>query len=85
MEYDVAWRGWDDCMTANDRSVRDLIAQEAADWFVANRASPTAEERHSLAALQHWQTEETGYQWIQETKPQTLAYGLTDSPVDLAA
>jgi len=35
--------------------------------------------------LQHWQTEETGYQWIQGTKPQTLAYGLTDSPVGLAA
>ena len=29
--------------------------------------------------------EETGYQWIQGTKPQTLAYGLTDSPVGLAA
>ncbi len=28
---------------------------------------------------------ETGYQWIQGTKPQTLAYGLTDSPVGLAA
>ena len=27
----------------------------------------------------------TGYQWIQGTKPQTLAYGLTDSPVGLAA
>jgi pimeloyl-ACP methyl ester carboxylesterase len=35
--------------------------------------------------LQHWMTEETGYQWIQGTKPQTLAYGLTDSPVGLAA
>lgn len=29
--------------------------------------------------------EETGYQWIQGTKPQTLAYGLNDSPVGLAA
>jgi pimeloyl-ACP methyl ester carboxylesterase len=28
---------------------------------------------------------ETGYQAIQGTKPQTLAYGLTDSPVGLAA
>ena len=28
---------------------------------------------------------ETGYQVIQGTKPQTLAYGLTDSPVGLAA
>jgi len=46
---------------------------------------PTAEERHYFGELQHWQTEETGYQWIQGTKPQTLAYGLTDSPVGLAA
>ena len=29
--------------------------------------------------------EETGYQWIQGTKPQTLAFGLTDSPAGLAA
>ncbi len=26
-----------------------------------------------------------GYQWIQGTKPQTLAFGLTDSPAGLAA
>jgi hypothetical protein len=31
------------------------------------------------AQLRHWLTEETGYQWIQGTKPQTLAYALTDS------
>ena len=37
------------------------------------------------ASLTHWLREETGYQWIQGTKPQTLAYGLTDSPVGLAA
>lgn len=29
--------------------------------------------------------DETGYQEIQSTKPQTLAYGLTDSPAGLAA
>jgi len=29
--------------------------------------------------------DETGYQAIQSTKPQTLAYGLSDSPVGLAA
>jgi hypothetical protein len=28
---------------------------------------------------------QAGYLWIQGTKPQTLAYGLTDSPVGLAA
>ena len=52
---------------------------------VTRPEGPTDEERHYLEALQHWLTEETGYQWIQGTKPQTLAYGLTDSPVGLAA
>src|SRR3712207_8992057 len=31
------------------------------------------------------QAEETGYSQIQGTRPQTLAYGLTDSPAGLAA
>ena len=34
---------------------------------------------------QLWLKEETGYQWIQGTRPQTLAFGLTDSPAGLAA
>ena len=46
---------------------------------------PTAEESAYLAQLKRWQGEESGYQWIQGTKPQTLAYGLTDSPMGLAA
>jgi len=52
---------------------------------VEHPESPTDEERQYLDELQHWMTEETGYQWIQGTKPQTLAYGLTDSPIGLAA
>ena len=48
-------------------------------------ATPTAEERAYLDELDRWSREETGYQWIQGTKPQTLAYGLTDSPTGLAA
>jgi pimeloyl-ACP methyl ester carboxylesterase len=48
-------------------------------------ANPTAEEKLFLGQLQHWLKEETGYQWIQGTKPQTLAFGLTDSPAGLAA
>ncbi len=32
-----------------------------------------------------WTKEETGYQWIQGTRPQTLAFALTDSPAGLAA
>jgi len=48
-------------------------------------AEPTDEERAFLAELEGWQREEVGYQWIQGTRPQTLAYGLSDSPVGLAA
>jgi microsomal epoxide hydrolase len=43
------------------------------------------EESEYLKSLSRWLKEETGYQWIQGTKPQTLAYGLTDSPAGLAA
>lgn len=46
---------------------------------------PTPEEEKYIGELKHFLKEETGYQWIQGTKPQTLAYGLTDSPVGLAA
>jgi len=48
-------------------------------------AHPTPEERAYLDDLATWLREETGYQWIQGTKPQTLAFGLTDSPAGLAA
>src|SRR5579863_1834514 len=47
--------------------------------------NPTEEERRYLGELAHWTREETGYQWIQGTRPQTLAFGLTDSPIGLAA
>jgi pimeloyl-ACP methyl ester carboxylesterase len=48
-------------------------------------ANPTEEERKFLDELQVWLKEETGYQWIQGTRPQTLAFALTDSPTGLAA
>jgi pimeloyl-ACP methyl ester carboxylesterase len=48
-------------------------------------ADPTPEERRYLDELAGWLKEETGYQWIQGTRPQTLAFGLTDSPAGLAA
>ena len=48
-------------------------------------AQPSDAERAYAAELQQWITDESGYQWIQGTKPQTLAFGLTDSPAGLAA
>ena len=44
-----------------------------------------AEEAAYLTQLRAWLKEETGYQWIQGTKPQTLACALSDSPAGLAA
>ena len=47
---------------------------------------PLSEAEREFAALQaRWQREEGGYNLIQETRPQTLAYSLHDSPVGLAA
>ena len=43
-------------------------------------ANPTPEEKMYLGELNHFLKEEMGYQWIQGTRPQTLAFGLTDSP-----
>lgn len=48
-------------------------------------ATLNTEEKAYFEAARRWQQEEAGYQWIQGTKPQTLAYALTDSPVGLAA
>jgi microsomal epoxide hydrolase len=45
----------------------------------------TDDEREHLASMQEFLQRETGYVSIQSTKPQTLAYGLTDSPAGLAA
>ena len=44
-----------------------------------------AEEERRLARARKFEAEGTGYQAIQSTRPQTLAYGLTDSPAGLAA
>jgi pimeloyl-ACP methyl ester carboxylesterase len=43
------------------------------------------EEERWLAAQARWQQEEGGYSAIQSTRPQTLAFGLADSPVGLLA
>lgn len=48
-------------------------------------ANPTPEENAYFDQLAGWLKEETGYIQIMATKPQTLAYALSDSPVGLAA
>ena len=55
----------------------------------ADMAHPMAGLNEQEIAEQAWKqnydAHESGYQAIQGTKPQTLAYGLTDSPAGLAA
>ncbi len=48
-------------------------------------ANPSDAERQYIDELHAWVKEETGYQAIQGTRPQTLAFALSDSPVGLAA
>ena len=60
----------------------NLLAIPRDASFVPN---PTPEEQRFLDELAQFAKEETGYQWIQGTRPQTLAYALTDSPAGLAA
>ena len=43
------------------------------------------EEQDYVDQIKEWKLEGMGYQAIQGSKPQTLAYGLTDSPAGLAA
>ncbi len=45
----------------------------------------TAKEQAYLDERERWGWEEGGYFHIQSTRPQTLSYGLTDSPAGLAA
>lgn len=45
----------------------------------------TDAERAYLQHVEHWDATERGYSSIQSTRPQTLGYGLSDSPTGLAA
>jgi len=50
-----------------------------------NLPTSTPEEKKYAGELAVWVKEEMGYQWIQGTRPQTLAFAMTDSPAGLAA
>jgi microsomal epoxide hydrolase len=68
-----------------DRMIGIHINMMTAGRDPADFPEPTEEERNYLVEMKRWLREETGYQWIQGTKPQTLAFALTDSPAGLAA
>lgn len=46
---------------------------------------PTEQELAALAGLDHYQSEDSGYSKQQSTRPQSLGYGLADSPSGQAA
>ncbi|WP_413375549.1 epoxide hydrolase family protein [Paenibacillus taichungensis] len=58
--------------------IRDLLSSQ-------DEAERSEEEREYKKNASTWISQEGGYMSIQSTKPQTLAYGLSDSPVGLAA
>jgi len=58
---------------------------ELSPWTGEGSRSLSAAERAYLAQRQRWDDSERGYSSIQSTKPQTVAYGLNDSPAGLAA
>ncbi|MFM5917587.1 MAG: epoxide hydrolase family protein [Novosphingobium sp.] len=47
-------------------------------------AEPAPDEQRALAALKHYQDWDSGYSKQQSTRPQSLGYGLVDSPAGLA-
>jgi len=52
---------------------------------MSTMSSLTDEEQADLAGMQHYQDWESGYSKEQSTRPQTLGYGLADSPAGQAA
>ena len=61
----------------------NMLAVRRDPRLLEGNVSP--EVRQFEKELKTFLKEETGYQWIQGTKPQTLSYALNDSPVGLAA
>ena len=45
----------------------------------------TPQERKNIDGMMRWQNEESGYSFVQRTKPQSLGFGLGDSPIGLLA
>ncbi len=53
--------------------------------FGLDPSTMSTAEQDYVAQVEQWSASEGAYFMIQSTKPQSLAYGLTDSPVGLAA
>ncbi|CDQ44386.1 Pimeloyl-ACP methyl ester carboxylesterase [Mycolicibacterium neoaurum] len=51
----------------------------------ASLANPSEDDQRAFAAMKHYRKWESGYSKQQSTRPQTIGYGLVDSPVALLA
>lgn len=58
---------------------------EAVSVFTGDRAGLSVQEREWLGEVAAWVRTEGAYMALHQTKPQTAAIGLTDSPAGLAA
>jgi pimeloyl-ACP methyl ester carboxylesterase len=67
--------------------LRTRQTPQGHSYHLARHPTPprTQEEQRFQQQLDYWLREETGYSQIMGTRPQTLAYALTDSPAGLAA
>jgi pimeloyl-ACP methyl ester carboxylesterase len=69
-----------------DRVVGVHLSNLELDPYTGTGSRPLSEaERAYLEQRRQWDAVERGYSAIQSTRPQTLGYGLTDSPAGLAA
>jgi len=68
-----------------DRVIGIHITAVVPPYLCPGSAPLTDAEKAFVDVQQRWEREEDGYGHIQGTRPQTLAYGLNDSPVGLTA
>lgn len=68
-----------------DRVIAAHVSTVAAKPPSAASAPSTRGEQAYEARLVKWRSDEGGYQSIQSSRPQTLAFALADSPVGLAS
>jgi len=78
----TTWLGADDAEHVAGIHL-NMVIGAPPQGFDPDTASP--EEKQDLADLERFRREETGYQQIQGTRPQSLGYALQDSPAGLCA
>ncbi|MDD9932426.1 MAG: epoxide hydrolase [Myxococcales bacterium] len=74
----IALRDTDHC-----RAIHLNMPVVAPDPATMNELTPL--EQSALEGMQHYRSKDSGYSKQQSTRPQTLGYGLADSPVGQAA